>query len=31
VFALALTDLIQELYPYMRVGPASVRPLSPSG
>jgi dsRNA-specific ribonuclease len=25
VFALAITDLIQDLYPHLRVGPASVR------
>lgn len=25
VFALAITDLIRDLYPYLRVGPASVR------
>jgi hypothetical protein len=25
VFALAVTDLIQQLYPNLRVGPASVR------
>lgn len=25
VFALAITDLIQELHPHLRVGPASVR------
>ena len=24
MFGLAVTDLIQELYPYLRVGPASV-------
>ena len=25
VFSLAVTDLIQDLYPHLRVGPASVR------
>ena len=25
VFSLTVTDLIQELYPHLRVGPASVR------
>ena len=25
VFGLVVTDLIQDLYPYLRVGPASVR------
>jgi hypothetical protein len=25
VFGLAVTDLVQQLYPYLRVGPASVR------